>query len=124
MSAATGGVRWVLRLEGLVIFFLAIYLYRETGADWRFFLLLFLVPDVSFVAYLAGATVGAAAYNVMHTYGAAVLCVAAGYVLAMDWVQAVGLIWVAHVGFDRALGYGLKYRAGFAHTHLGRIGRR
>jgi hypothetical protein len=26
------------------------------------------------------------------------------------------------VGFDRALGYGLKYQAGFKHTHLGLIG--
>ena len=34
-----------------------------------------------------------------------------------------GLIWIAHVGFDRALGYGLKYASGFGDTHLGRIGR-
>ena len=35
----------------------------------------------------------------------------------------VGLIWLAHVGVDRALGYGLKYGTGFGDTHLGRIGR-
>lgn len=29
----------------------------------------------------------------------------------------------AHVGFDRALGYGLKLPTGFKDTHLGRIGR-
>jgi len=28
----------------------------------------------------------------------------------------------AHIGFDRALGYGLKYSKGFGYTHLGRIG--
>jgi hypothetical protein len=33
------------------------------------------------------------------------------------------LIWAAHIGFDRALGYGLKYASGFSHTHLGRIGK-
>jgi hypothetical protein len=33
------------------------------------------------------------------------------------------MIWLAHIGFDRALGYGLKYVAGFASTHLGRIGK-
>jgi hypothetical protein len=27
-----------------------------------------------------------------------------------------------HIGVDRALGYGLKYGAGFGLTHLGRIG--
>ena len=33
------------------------------------------------------------------------------------------MIWCAHIGFDRALGYGLKSAAGFEFTHLGRIGR-
>ena len=28
-----------------------------------------------------------------------------------------------HIGFDRALGYGLKYANGFGFTHLGRIGK-
>jgi hypothetical protein len=42
----------------------------------------------------------------------------------MAWPIAgsVALIWLAHIGFDRALGYGLKYKAGFGFTHLGRIG--
>ena len=34
----------------------------------------------------------------------------------------LALIWAAHIGFDRALGYGLKYPSGFGDTHLGRIG--
>jgi hypothetical protein len=29
---------------------------------------------------------------------------------------------MAHIGMDRALGYGLKYQKGFGFTHLGRIG--
>jgi hypothetical protein len=36
---------------------------------------------------------------------------------------SLATIWIAHIGFDRALGYGLKYGSGFTHTHLGRIGR-
>jgi hypothetical protein len=31
------------------------------------------------------------------------------------------LIWCAHIGFDRTLGYGLKYAEGFGYTHLGRL---
>jgi hypothetical protein len=31
---------------------------------------------------------------------------------------------MAHVGFDRALGFGLKYGTGFGDTHLSRTGRR
>jgi hypothetical protein len=38
-------------------------------------------------------------------------------------VLSLALIWLAHIGFDRALGYGLKYAAGFGFTHLGRIGK-
>ena len=41
----------------------------------------------------------------------------------LDGALAVGLVWLAHIGIDRALGYGLKYQAGFAFTHLGRIGK-
>ena len=37
--------------------------------------------------------------------------------------RAVAAILIAHVGFDRALGYGLKLPTSFRDTHLGRIGR-
>ena len=33
----------------------------------------------------------------------------------------VALIWTAHIGFDRMLGYGLKDVSGFKKTHLQRI---
>ncbi|MGQ7476239.1 DUF4260 family protein [Streptococcus suis] len=36
--------------------------------------------------------------------------------------MASGLIWLAHIGWDRAFGYGLKYESGFKHTHLGDLG--
>ncbi len=38
------------------------------------------------------------------------------------WLAA--LVWIAHIGFDRALGFGLKYASRFGDTHLGRTGRR
>jgi hypothetical protein len=34
------------------------------------------------------------------------------------------LIWANHIGVDRLMGYGLKYRDGFGFTHLGRAGNR
>jgi hypothetical protein len=46
-----------------------------------------------------------------------------GLALASPLVLSIAMIWLAHIGIDRALGYGLKYQAGFAFTHLGRIGR-
>lgn len=45
-----------------------------------------------------------------------------GFTLPFPVLQCAGLIWCAHIGFDRALGYGLKYPEGFGFTHLGRIG--
>jgi hypothetical protein len=37
-------------------------------------------------------------------------------------LAAAGLL-IAHVGMDRAVGYGLKLPTSFNETHLGRIGR-
>jgi hypothetical protein len=33
----------------------------------------------------------------------------------------LALIWLARIGMDRAVGYGLKYASGFKDTHLGRV---
>jgi uncharacterized protein DUF4260 len=46
----------------------------------------------------------------------------AGFALASPLTLSIAMIWLAHIGIDRALGYGLKYEAGFTFTHLGRIG--
>jgi hypothetical protein len=48
----------------------------------------------------------------------------AGLWLGLAPLQIAGAILVAHIGADRTLGYGLKYRTAFSDTHLGRIGRR
>jgi hypothetical protein len=54
---------------------------------------------------------------------APVALMTAGFALSSPLVLSIAMIWLAHIGIDRALGYGLKYSAGFAFTHLGRIGR-
>jgi hypothetical protein len=46
----------------------------------------------------------------------------AGVAMAQPTLPIVA-IWLAHIGFDRALSYGLKYADAFSHTHLGTIGR-
>lgn len=86
----------------------------------RFF---FLTPDLSFVGYLAGPKIGAVSYNCAHSFVGALSLLAAGVFLPVPVAVTAGIIWTAHIGFDRALGYGLKYSAGFGHTHLGPIGR-
>jgi uncharacterized protein DUF4260 len=121
---APGGVRVLLRLEGAAAVAAAAGLYADSGFSWPIFALVFFVPDLSMLAYLAGPRVGAAGYNLAHTYLPALALALAGFFAGFPAAAAGGLIWIAHIGFDRALGYGLKYSSGFGDTHLGRIGRR
>jgi hypothetical protein len=122
-GCVTGGVRTLLRLEGLAVLTAAVFLYWRSGFDWRMFAILFLAPDLSFAAYLFGPRIGAVAYNAAHSTNGAIGLAVAAVALNQATLIAVALIWLSHVGFDRALGYGLKYGAGFGFTHLGRIGR-
>jgi hypothetical protein len=123
-TLAADGVRLLLRLEGLATFAAALALYWHDGLSWPVFALLLLAPDLSMLAYLAGPRAGAIGYNLAHTYMVPLALVLAGLVSGAPVATAVGLIWICHIGFDRALGYGLKYSTGFGNTHLGRLGRR
>jgi hypothetical protein len=119
-----GSVRAVLRVEGLCAFALGLALYARSGAGWGLFAALFLVPDLSFAAYLVGRRAGAIAYNTMHSYIGPLALAGAGLLgILPQPALPLACIWAAHVGIDRALGYGLKYASGFGDTHLGRIGR-
>ncbi|QRM30530.1 DUF4260 domain-containing protein [Microvirga sp. VF16] len=114
--------RLLLRFEGLALFFLATAAFAYMGLSWWLYAILFLAPDLSFAAYTAGPKPGAVVYNALHsTLGPAVL---AGFGWLSNNALLIGLaaIWAAHIGFDRMLGYGLKYASGFKDTHLGRIG--
>jgi uncharacterized protein DUF4260 len=73
------------------------------------------------VAYAAGPRVGAAAYDLVHTCALPVVLGVVGVVANADAAVAVALIWVTHIGVDRAIGYGLKYPSGFKDTHLQRV---
>ena len=123
-GAVTGGVRTLLRLEGLALLCLAVAGYVWVGEPWWLFAVLLLAPDLSFLGYLAGPRIGAIAYNALHATIGPIVLFAAGMAAPSSLAAGIACIWAAHVGIDRAIGYGLKYDAGFAFTHLGRIGRR
>ena len=61
-------------------------------------------------------------YNAAHSYMAPMALMTIGFATDSPLTLSIALIWLAHIGIDRALGYGLKYNAGFCFTHLGRIG--
>ena len=122
-GAATGGVRTLLRLEGLALFIGMTLVYAIWGGSWWTYAILLLAPDLSFAGYLAGPRIGAIAYNAAHSYMVPTLLAVASLGTVSPRTLSVALIWFAHIGIDRALGYGLKYSEGFGFTHLGRIGK-
>ncbi|MGJ5096041.1 DUF4260 domain-containing protein [Bradyrhizobium oligotrophicum] len=121
-GAVQGGLRLLLRLEGLVLAAAAIAFYAHQSGSWWLFAALFLAPDVSFAAYLGGPRIGAVAYNAVHSTLAPAALLAIGLAAGQPLVVEIATIWLAHIGVDRLAGYGLKYADGFGFTHLGRIG--
>ena len=122
-GTVSGGVRTLLRLEGLTLFAGMTLVYGFWGGPWWLYFVLFLAPDLSFLAYLAGPKFGAWIYNAAHSTLIPMAMLTVGFGFAPPLVLSLALIWLSHIGIDRALGYGLKYQAGFGFTHLGRIGK-
>ena len=116
-------IRWLIRLENVALAALAIILFAAVSGNWWLFAALILAPDLSILGYLKGPRIGALAYNAVHTWLAPALLAAVSLFGAGPVFVEIGLIWAAHIGIDRALGYGLKLPAGFKQTHLGPIGR-
>ncbi|MGH3148977.1 MAG: DUF4260 domain-containing protein [Rubrobacter sp.] len=111
----------VLKVEGVVMLAGSVLLYWLNGEGWWLFALLLLAPDAAMLGYLAGPRVGAAAYNAFHSYPLPAALGIAGIVAGVPFAVALALVWFAHIGMDRAIGYGLKYPNDFKDTHLGRV---
>ena len=109
------------RLEGVFVFLAALTLYIHAGYGWILLLVLALAPDLSMLGYLGGDRLGALSYDVAHAYVGPLLLASIGVLGASDLTVQLALIWGAHIGADRALGYGLKYPTGFKQTHLQRL---
>ncbi len=126
-----------LRTEGLAIFVLAAYAYSGLWFSWIWFFVLLLLPDVSMMGYLINKKTGAVVYNLGHSLTLPIILL---FITALineqyfsyfgtyldtliEMIPAFAVIWVAHIGMDRALGFGLKTSEGFEHTHLGKIGK-
>ncbi len=124
MEKHINAVKLLLRLEGLAVLLVSVLIYSRTGGHWGMFALYFFVPDLAMAGYALGSSAGAVLYNLTHSYTGALLLIALAVVLHSAVTLPVGIIWMAHIGFDRMLGYGLKYRRGFGFTHLGHIGRK
>ncbi len=112
------------RAEGLVVFLAGIALFwqLDPAIGW-WAVLVFFAPDLSFFGYSLGPKIGGVIYNLVHVYAAGLVLMAIGTILAQPLLAALGALWLAHCGFDRLMGYGLKSADSFSETHLGRIGK-
>jgi hypothetical protein len=113
----------ILRGEAIALFVTGVVLYLQLNGNGLWLLPLLLAPDVSMLGYLAGPRIGAATYNLAHNLVTALGVIAIGWLVPVAPLALAGAILFAHVGMDRALGYGLKLPTDFRDTHLGRIGR-
>lgn len=113
--------RALLRAEGAAVAGAAVALYFHGGHRWWLLAAFVLAPDLSVAGYLGGPRLGAFAYDAAHTYVAPVALATVGLLAGATVAVELGLIWLTHIGADRALGYGLKYGTGFKDTHLQRV---
>lgn len=113
--------RSLLHLEGLAVLVGSIALYFDAGYGWVLLVVLFLAPDLSMLGYLGGPRAGALTYDVVHTYALPIALGVVGVLGNEETAIQVALIWLAHIGLDRLIGYGLKYPSGVRDTHLQRV---
>lgn len=117
-GSVAGAPNAILRLEGLFVFALATTLAFQMGIGWKLYAALLLAPDIFMLGYLINNRVGATLYNLAHTYVLPLALVALGYFLKINELVPIALVWIAHIGADRCIGYGLKYASHFKATHL------
>ena len=113
--------RVLLHLEGLFVLITGCSLYAYLHFSWITFALFILAPDIFMLGYLANKRVGALCYNFAHTYSVPLLIFLALFCLERPGYYWIVLIWIAHIGLDRLLGYGIKYETAFKDTHLQRV---
>ncbi len=116
--AAGRGTIVILRAEGLAYALVSGALLWQSDPALATIVIVLIAPDLAIAAYAAGPVIGAAAYNAAHSTVGPLLLGGLGLFAGSRITVEVALLWLAHVGVDRALGFGLKHRTGFDDTHL------
>ena len=111
----------LLRLEGTAVLITAFFLYAQNGFSWWQFALLLLAPDLAALGYLHSKEVGSLCYNIAHTYILPLSLGLLAMLLNFEPGWQLALIWLAHIGMDRMVGYGLKYPDGLKITHFNKV---
>jgi hypothetical protein len=111
------------RVEAVFLFIVSTYIYFDLGLSLIVYMLALFVFDISMIGYAKDAKWGAYLYNLGHSLILPLAVVLIAWITNNTVLAAIGLIWIAHIGLDRSLGYGLKLTTGFKKTHLGDIGK-
>ncbi len=106
-GAKVGPPTRLLRLEGAALLAGSLLAYTTTGRPCWLIPLALLLPDLSALGYLGGTDLGARVYNLFHITPLPGVLLAVGWWQGASLATALGLIWLAHIGMDRMLGYGL-----------------
>lgn len=113
-----------IKLEEAAMFGVGLYVLISLQAEWWWYLVLLIGPDISMLGYMAGNKAGAFCYNLFHHKGVAIAVFGAGIFLPHMLIQVIGIVLFSHSSMDRMFGYGLKTGEGFKYTHLGIIGKK
>jgi hypothetical protein len=110
----------LLRVEGGLQLAIACIAYGHFfPQQWGLFALFFLAPDLSLLAFASKqGAISAAVYNLAHTEALPLLLGLAAFETHHPFGGKLTLIWMAHISFDRLLGYGLKFASSFRYTHV------
>jgi hypothetical protein len=111
----------LLKIEEAAALLASLFLYNHLHASWLLFAILFLTPDLFMLGYVINPRIGSATYNLAHTITFPVTLALIAYTMHHEPLTAIALIWIAHIAFDRLLGYGFKYPTHFKDTHLQHI---
>jgi hypothetical protein len=114
----------IQKLEGLAVLIVVLIAYQQAQFSWWYFFLIILLFDISMIGYAFSKKAGAIVYNIGHSFVGPLLLLGLWLLQNNSALLMISLIWIAHIGMDRAFGYGLKLPKGFKHTHLGEIGKK
>lgn len=110
-----------LKIEAVALAILMVVLTYESSVSLWVLPLTFLLFDIGMIGYLKNPILGAKLYNLSHNLTVPTLLIASGVLTGTETLSVAGYCWSFHIAVDRALGYGLKMKTSFHHTHLGVI---
>lgn len=111
----------MLHLEGVAVLALSVVLYSYFGFSWWYFAIFLLAPDLTGLFYFIDKPLFTLIYNLGHTLIFPLALGGLSLLIGSSLGIQIALIWLAHIGMDRAVGYGLKYPTAFKDTHLNRV---